>query len=343
MQRQDIRHYDKSAQQALRKKAIEHWLESGRATTTGRELGIPIVTVRKWIGKYKAEGMSGLEGDSRGRPTGRELDPKKSAQIISLIVGKNPEQLKLPFALWTRENVANLIKRKYGIVRSPRQVGRYLAEWGFTPQKPIYRAYQQDDAQVRQWLKKDYPVIKRQAQRDGGSIFWGDETAFRSKDTRGRSFAPKGKTPVIPKTGHQFGVNMISAVSNQGKLHFMLFKGGINSDKFITFLKQAVRMSDRKLFLIVDNLPVHKTRKVRDWVSTNRHRISLHYLPPYSPELNPDEYLNQDLKASMAGTMSMVKSVDHLEKKVKSQMLRRKRSPQKVKNIFKHKKVSYAA
>ena len=230
---------------------------------------------------------------------------KQEQSIISKITNKQPEQLKLSFGLWTRENVGELIARDYGIKRSNRQIGRYLKEWGFTPQKPVYKSYEQNNEAVNKWLKVQYPEIQRKAQALGAMIFWGDETGIRSHDQRGRSFSPKGSTPVIMKTGKHFAVNMISAVNNRGKLHFMLYKGGINVEKFIQFLKRLARTRKGKIYLIVDNLPVHKTNKVKNWIDENNGKVQLFYLPVYSPELNPDEYLNQDIKANIIGKIKM--------------------------------------
>lgn len=338
----DGRKMGKEAQQDLRTRAIAMWNENKNMRTTSESLHIPYVTIRKWVARYQAEGEVSLHTDKRGRPKGKKLTAKHERVIINQISSKQPEQLKLKFGLWTRENVAELIYKQFGIRRSVWQIGRYLQEWGFTPQKPVYKAYEQQPERVQNWLQVEYPKIKQKASRAKAMIFWGDETAVRSKDVRGRSFAPKGKTPVIKKTGKQFGITMISAVNNRGKLYFQIHQGAINSDRFIEFGSRLLKQRDENVFLIVDNLPAHKTKAVREWVWNNRGRLQIFYLPPYSPELNPDEYLNQDLKVNITGKVSMI-GPDDLKKGVTDFMKKRKRKPEQVKKYFKHPKVRYAA
>jgi transposase len=342
MQKNDGRHKSKEAQKEIRMLTIEHWRKNGNMQEAARVFGVSYPAVRKWVKKFQAEGSTILVEDRRGRPTGKELSMRQEKAIISKISSKQPEQLKLTFGLWTRENVAELILREFGIKRSIRQVGRYLKEWGFTPQKPVYKAYEQNSEEVQKWLRVQYPSIKRRAKAQRATIFWGDETGVRSHDQRGRSFSMKGQTPVILKTSKRFGVNMISAVSNRGKLHFMIYKGGINSDKFTQFLKRLKKSVKGKIFLIVDNLPAHKTNKVKEWLENEGRKITLFYLPVYSPELNPDEYLNQDLKANIVGKVKMNSQHDLKDGIVKF-LNKRKRDPNQIKKYFKHPRVKYAA
>ena len=290
----------------------------------------------------KESGKASLDEDNRGRPAWRELNDKQEKRIIRLITEKNPDQLKLRFGLWTREMVGELMCREFGISRSVWQIGRYLKEWGFTPQKPVYQAYEQDNEWVKKWLTQVYPKIKAEAKRSRAMIFWGDETGVRSTDQRGRGYSLKGETPVMRKTGKQFGLTMISAVNNRGKLYFMFCKKGVNSQTFIRFMNKLIKSQKGKIFLIVDNLPAHKTKMVKSWSEKHRSRLSLFYLPAYSPELNPDEYLNQDLKVNITGKVSL-ESVDDLKKGVAKFMHRRKKDPKQVKKYFHHPKVRYAA
>lgn len=338
----DGRKLDKIAQQEIRLRAIENWKRTSNMAETARTFGIPLITVRKWVTKYRTSGLRSLKKDERGRPLGKELSAEQEKEICKMITVHQPEQLKLPFGLWTRANVGELIFEQYGIRRSLTQIGRYLKEWGFTPQKPIYKAYQQQGKLVKKWLKETYPAIRQEAENTGAMIFWGDETGIRSHDVRGRSFSMAGHTPVIRKTGKQFGVTMISAVNNRGKLYFAIHKNGINSEKFIDFCKRLITVRKEKLILIVDNLPAHKTRKVTDWVEKHKSRISIRYLPPYSPELNPDEYLNQDVKANLTGKMRM-NDPDDIEDQVTDFLNRRKKNSKQVKKYFHHPKVMYAA
>ena len=341
-QKQDGRNKSKEAQKEIRNLAVNYWLKHGNMLEAAREFNVSYPAIRKWVKKYKDGGTTTLHVDERGRPEGKELSGKQEQSIISKITNKQPEQLKLSFGLWTRENVGELIAKEYGIRRSNRQIGRYLKEWGFTPQKPVYKSYEQNNEAVNKWLKVQYPSIQKKAQALGAMIFWGDETGIRSHDQRGRSFSPKGSTPVIMKTGRHFGVNMISAVNNRGKLHFMIYKGGINAEKFIQFLKRLARTRRGKIFLVVDNLPAHKTNKVKNWIDENKGKVQLFYLPVYSPELNPDEYLNQDIKANIIGKIKMNSQQDLKDGLIKF-MYKRKRNPKQVKKYFSHVKVKYAA
>lgn len=342
MQKQDGRTKSKEAQKEIRMLAINHWKKTGNMREVVRTFGVSYPAIRKWVKKYQSNGVKILHTDKRGRPEGKELTAKQEERIIWKITNKHPEQLRLAFGLWTRENVGELIYKEYGIRRSTRQIGRYLQEWGFTPQKPAYKAYEQKGSEVRKWLKVNYPTIQTLAKSCKATIYWGDETGIRSHDNRGRSFAPKGQTPIILKTGKQFGVNMISAISNRGKLLFMIYRGAINSSKFIRFIKRLSKSRRGMVFLIIDNLPAHKTNKVKNWIKENENKIKLFYLPVYSPELNPDEYLNQDLKASIVGKVRMNTQED-LKKGVVNFLNRRKRNPKQIKMYFHHKDVRYAA
>jgi transposase len=319
MQRKDGRKLSKEAQQELRLRVIDHWEQTQNMRAAAEAFNVPYVTVRKWVSKLKQSGIASLDEDRRGRPAWRELSEAQEKRIIRMITEKNPDQLKLRFGLWTREMVGELMARELGIARSVWQIGRYLKEWGFTPQKPVYKAYEQDNEWVKKWLTKVYPTIKAKAKRSRAMIFWEDETGIRSTDQRGRGYSPKGQTPVIQKTGKQFGLTMLSAVNNRGKLYFMFCKGGVNSSIFIRFMNRLIKSQRGKVFLIVDNLPAHKTKLAKSWLEEHKSKISVFYLPAYSPELNPDEYLNQDLKANITGKVSL-ESVDTLKQGVRKFM-----------------------
>jgi len=239
---------------------------------------------------YRLQGQEALKSKRKGRPKGGKLQPWQAVQIAKTVIDHHPEQLKLPFYLWTREAVALLIKRRFGLQLSVWTVGRYLKRWGFTPQKPARRAWEQNPEQVRQWLEKEYPNIRRQAQREKAKIYWGDEMGLRSDHAVGRSYGLKGQTPVILATGQRFGCNMISAITNHGRLNFMIFKERFTAPVFLEFLRRLLRQSDRRLYPIVDCHPVHRSLKVKNWVKENEERLRLVFLPGYSPEINPDEF-----------------------------------------------------
>lgn len=260
-------------------------------------------TVSDWIKRYDIGGMKALAKKRRGPKLGTTLQLDASAQSVirKFLIEKRPEQMKLPFALWTREAVGLLIKDLTGKELDLRQVGRYLKRWGFTPQRPLKRAYQRSEPKVRQWLRKDYPAIKQRVQAEGGEIHWTDEAGLKSHDHRGRGFAPKGKTPVRLHNPSYEKVNMISSVTNRGKLRFLCYEGSFTYRVFHRFLKALIsEAAGRKMHVIVDNLRVHHAKAIRRWVRRYGKLIELHYLPSYSPDLNPDEYLNCDVKTELA-------------------------------------------
>jgi transposase len=206
-------------------------------------------------------------------------------------VDKTPDQLKLPFALWTRDAVRLAIKQRYHIDLPIRTMGDYLKRWGFTPQKPVKRAYEQDPKKLAQWLETDYPEIAARAKQEKAEIEWGDETGIQNDAYNAKGFSPKGKAPIIHLNAKKSSINMISAITNHGKVRFMLYREKMSSPVLIKFMSRLVKDTPRKVFLILDNLKVHHSKKVTVWLETNREKIEVFYLPPYSPEHNPDEYL----------------------------------------------------
>lgn len=234
------------------------------------------------------------------------------------------------------------MNRRFGLRLSVWTVGRYLRRWGFTPQKPLRRAYERDPVAVRRWLKKQYPAIRALARRERATIFWGDETGMRSDHQAGRSWGRRGQSPVIPGTGKRFRCNLISAITNRGKLAFMVFDGRFTAGVLVGFLRRLVRHAGRKAFLILDEHPVHVAERVERWVARHRRRIRLFFLPGYSPELNPDELLNQDVKTNAVGR-KRPRDKTELMSNVRRHLWSTQRRPQKVRRYFRHPSVRYAA
>lgn len=344
MQRTDARKLSPSAQEALRCQAIRLREDGKSYAEIGSIVGVHPTTVCQWFKRYQRSGEAALRGGQRGRRpgSGSRLSATQARRIRRLITDKLPEQLKLPFALWTRQAVADLIETQYGVRLPIRTVGDYLARWGMTPQKPAKRAYEQCPAAVQRWLDDTYPAIAARAKAEGAEIHWGDEAGVRSDAREGRSYAPCGQTPVAPIPARRVRVQMISTVTNAGQMRFMLFKEPMHATLLIRFFKRLIASSDRKVFVILDNLPVHRSHVVRDWVHENANAIELFYLPSYSPHLNPDEYLNNDLKARVH-RHPPARSARVLHQQMLSALRSIQRRVDHVRRYFRHPKVQYAA
>jgi len=342
MESRDFRALSAQAQEDLRRKAVKAVLGGRTREDVAAVFGVSGKSVGGWVKKYRRGGPDALGAKPRGRPQGGSLRPWQAAQIAKAVMDRRPEQLKLPFYLWTRGAVALLIERRFGIRLSVWTVGRYLVRWGFTPQKPLRRAFEQNPESVRRWLEEEYPAVRKRAKREGAELHWGDEMGLRSDHQAGRSWGLKGRTPVVPGTGQRFGCNMLSTVTNRGKLSFMVFKERFRAEVFVDFMKRLARQAEGKVFLIVDGHPVHRSRKVRQWLKANAHRIRLFFLPGYSPELNPDEVLNQDVKTNAVGRRR-ARTQTELMTHVRGYLRSRQKQPCIVKSYFAEKHVRYAA
>ena len=306
--------------------------------------GLSWPAVRVALDLYEAGGMAALKPKSRGREqgSGRTLTPAQEDHIRKLIIEKRPEQLKMEFALWTRAAVGELIKRECGVKLCVRAVGDYLKRWGFTPQKPIARAYERRPEAIKRWLDEEYPAIAERAKAEDGEIHWGDETALVNTDVRGRSYAPKGQTPVTCAPGRRQKLSMISTVTNQGKAHWMIVEDNFDAAKLIEFLEALIKDAVRKIFLILDNLRVHHSKLVKAWLEERKDRMEVFYLPSYAPELNPDERLNGDLKQAI-GAKVPARTKAKLKIAAEEHMQTIVRSPNRVRAYFQDPKVKYAA
>jgi len=342
MEIKDARKLTTQSQEDIRRKAVNAVLSGITQVYTAELFGVCRQSVAKWVRAYKENGQRALKSKKRGRPKGISLLSWQAAQIVYRIMDKQPDQLKLPFYLWSRKAVVELIEKRFGITLSIWTIGRYLKRWGFTPQKPIKKAYEQNPEEVKKWLEEEYPNIEKQAKAYAAGIYWGDEMGVRSDDIGGRTYGKKGKTPVILSTGYRFGCNMISAISNHGSLYFMVYKERFTSDIFIKFLKRMIRQLARKIFFIVDRHPVHRSKKVKKWEDENKQYIKLFYLPTYSPELNPDEYVNQDVKSN-AVRRQRPRNENQMIKNVRSYLRKRQNQPEVVQRYFQKESVQYAA
>jgi transposase len=341
----DARSLPGAAQAALRNRAVQAVLDGLDQAEAARVFGVHRNAVNRWIKRYRQGGWDGLSEQRRGRRTGEQaaLSEHQQQEVIALVRETTPDQLELAGFLWTREAVAELIAQRAGVWLARTTVGGYLRGWGFSPQRPQRRALEQHPVAVARWLAETYPAICAQARREGGVVLWLDEMGVRSDAATGRSWAPVGQTPVIKRTGKRFRVNMISAISNAGMLRFRLFVGSFNGPVFIDFLGRLLRdMGGRKVHLIVDGHPVHRAKLVSAWVGRHAEQIQLHFLPGYSPELNPVELLNHDVKANAAGRRR-ARSANELRGQLHGYLRWRQRQPEVLVRFFEHPTTRYAA
>src|SRR5919112_7757 len=300
--KRDFRKLAPATQAGLRRVAVA-MVRAGKTRIEAAEaVGVNRRFVGRWVTAAAQCGEAALAGGRRGRRPGEQkaLSAAQQEGLRSLIVRGCPDRFGLSFALWTRQAVRALIARETGVWLALPVVGRYLRAWGFTAQRPARRATERQEGAVRVWLESTYPAIARKAKAQGCDIQWADETGLSSRANYGRSFAPRGQTPVIRRPAKRFSQSMISSLTNQGKLRFMIYEGALKAPIFLNFLQRLVREAARKLFVIVDNLPVHRAHRVTAWVQNHADQIELFYLPSYAPEHNPDEFLNNDLKQAMA-------------------------------------------
>ena len=339
----DARSFSPETQEALRLKAVTAMREGMKIGKVAKLFGVSTQAIRNWMKAFSSGGEAALAAKPQGRPKGHtRLEGCQAATISNMIRDRVPDQLKLAFALWTREAVQSLIRRKFGVVVSLSTVGRYLKRWGFTPQRPRRRAYEQDSAAVQQWLSDTYPAVCKRAKAEKALIYWGDEMGLRSDDQGGRSYAPKGKTPVISGTGQRFRCNVISAITNRGHISFMVIKRAFTAQVFVQFLRRLIRQSKRRVFLIVDGHPVHRSRRVAAFLAEHAGQIELFFLPGYCPELNPDEMLNQDVKSN-ALRRKRPRTQKQMMTNTRRYLDKRRANPELVARYFHEHSVRYAA
>ena len=344
MKHVDMRKLPAAAQEERRRQVIGMRQRGLTYAAIAAQVGLSRTGVFDICQRFAAAGAQGLVSQPRGRKPDEQrlLDATQETAVRRLICRHTPDELDLPFALWSRAAVRELIRQHCGVVLAVRTVGKYLARWGFTAQKPLRRAYEQNPAAVRRWLRREYTAIVAAARRARGLLFWGDETGLRSDDVRGRSYAPRGRTPAIRVCHRRAGLSLIAAVSNRGALRWMVIDGAVNAATLIRFLARLIRDAKRKVFLILDRLQVHRAARVRDWLAERRAKIEVFYLPAYSPELNPDESLNADVK-HVVTRKAPARSKQQLKRATISYMRRLAKLPARVRSYFRHKPVHYAA
>jgi transposase len=330
--------------EALRLRAVRACTMGLPQATIADALGVARETVCRWWTAYLRGGLEALPGDRTGRPTGsgRHLDDDQARHLQALIDHHTPEALHIAAPLWTRRAVRDLLHHEYGLWMPLRTVGAYLARWGYTNKRPRRYARDQDADEVREWVDSTYPEIEARAAREGAEIHWGDETGLTGNDHPGRGYARVGQTPELPVSGDKARVNLLSTVTNDGELHFQVYTCMMTAALFVGFLERLTAGATRKVFLIVDPLPSHVAAAVQDWVWEHEDRIELFTLPVKTPERNPVEYLNNDLKGNVYAT-GLPRDRQEMRSKLETFLQHLADLPGRVMSYFRHPMTQYAA
>ncbi|MHB2001651.1 MAG: IS630 family transposase [Solirubrobacteraceae bacterium] len=343
----DARSLSQDAQEALRVRGVKLLQQGYTQAEVAEVCGVHVRQVQRWASRFRRGGWKALEKRKRGRSSESQmtLSAAQQAKLVEAIKSKSPEQLRIPDLLWTRSAVRELIERQCGVRLDLSTISQYLARWGFTLKRPAKQALEADPVVVEAWLSEVYPKLKARAAKERGLILWQDESGIQLRHlTPKAGYAPRGQRVVAKISGKRISTNMTSALSNSGKLHFSIFEGRFTAQLFIEFLQRLIRSyPDRKLFLICDNHSTHHAKAVKQWVADHAERIELHFLPAYSPELNPDEYLNQDVKRHMRQLHPRPTDKPFLKDTIRAFLHRRQRQPHIVTNYFQAPAVKYAA
>jgi transposase len=323
----------------LRKRGVSAVQEGQPATVVARVLGVQKSTLFGWLSRYRQGGWDALDARKRGgRPP--KLTGQMMQWVYNTVAKKDPRQMEFPFALWTSVMIGELIWRQYQIRLSKASVCRLLNQLGLSPQRPLWRAFQQDSKRVEQWIKVEYPRIRAMAKKQKADIFFGDEAGIRSDFHSGRTWAVRGKTPIVPTSGSRFHCNMISAISPQGAMRFMLVEGKFNGEVFVEFLKRLLHNWSHPIFLILDSHPVHRSSAVSKFVASTKGQLQIFFLPSYAPELNPDEQVWNHLKNHGVGRQSYIDAA-HLKRLVISRLRKIQRLPALIRSFFRLPETAY--
>lgn len=286
----DGRTLSHEALEQIRRLAVKRVELGEKPSEVIRTYGFCRTTIYKWLRLKEKGGDEALESTPlTGRP--RTLTAREAEKVRGWISGKDPRQYGFDFGLWTRKIIATLIEQRMGKRLSVTAVGRLLASLDITPQKPTKRFYERNAVTVRRWMDDEFPAIRAYAKAIRAEIFFLDETGIRSDAALGRTWAPRGETPIVRTYGQRQSVNAISAVSPSGAFWYEVFDKTLNAAKFIQLLKNFIARRRRPVILILDGHPAHRAQTVFEYVQTLRGRLEIRFLPGYSPDLNPDEHV----------------------------------------------------
>ena len=341
MEKISLRSVHQETRTYIKKRTIQLHKNGEKNVKIARILNISEDAVSRIVSKYKKNGYI-VKEKIRGRKKGekRTLSASQEREVQRIIIDKQPDQVKLGFALWTRAAVQELIRRKYGIEVKLRSITNYLNRWGLTCQRPKKRAYSQDDVKRKEFMETTYPAIARRAKKEQAEVYWGDETGINNQEYYMRGFSPRGEAPTIKVYPKREKINMVSAINNHGRCRFMCYKENMTQQRFIEFMKRLIQDAKRKVFFIVDNLKVHHGKMVQEWLEKHKEEIEIFYTPTYSPDINPDEYLNHILKQDVHSGQ-LPKTQDDIHRKVHSFMRKLQKQPHRIIKLFDHPCLDY--
>jgi transposase len=331
--KRDGRSLDRQTQEAIRLMAIERIREGERPAEVIEAYGFNRTTIYKWIKASFRPGV-GIKALRSTKATGRprSLTPRQEQQVFRWINGRDPRQFGLDFGLWTRAVVAELIEKKFGVNLGLTAVGELLARLGLTPQKPLQRAYQRDPQAIERWQRETYPAIARQAKAEGAEVFFWDESGFRADTVHGKTWGVRGQTPVVERPGQRQSVSAASAVTAQGAFWFCVYEGALNGELFVELLKKMMHRRRKPVHLILDSLPAHKRAIVSEYVASTEGRLTLHFLPGYAPDLNPDELVWSHVKRTGTARRPLQRG-ETLREKIEEQLAKIQKLPSLIRSF----------
>lgn len=339
--KRDGRTFDHATLETIRLMAIERVREGESPAAVIASYGFNRTTIYKWI-KAAAQPGLGIKALRSTKATGRprSLTAAQEQQVFRWINGRDPRQYGLDFGLWTRAVVVELIGQKFGVTMGVTAVGELLAKLGLTPQKPLQRAYQRDPEAIERWQRETFPAIARQARDEGAEVFFWDESGFRADTVHGKTWGVRGQTPVVERPGQRQSFSAASAVNANGAFWFCTYSGALNAEMFVTLLGQLMRGRRKPVHLVLDGLPAHKKACVREYVASTEGRLTLHFLPGYAPDLNPDELVWSHVKRTGVARRPL-RAGEKLREKIEQQLLLIKRMPDLVRSFFRAPSVAY--